>query len=207
MNKNKYVIFGSGGLAKELIGYLVNIYGDEHNILAVVSSEPFNNPVFNKKFNVIPKIEKAEFPEAKFILAVADPKTKRIIVEKNEDRWTNFIHPSVELSPFVKLGKGCVLAPQVILVGDCVIGDFVFFNTNATVGHDSYIGDYTTLYPNTEVCGNCIIGKDCVFGIGSYVIPNVNLSDGTKVSAGAVVRKSYDEPYLLVGNPASPLYK
>lgn len=204
MNNEKLIIFGSGGLAKEIIGYLVNMYGENHGILAVVSTEPFNNPLYSERFKVIPKLEKGEFPEAKFILGVAEPKIKRIIVEKNEDRWTNFIHPSVELSPFAKIGKGCVLTPQVIIVGDCVIGDFVFFNTNATVGHDSIVGDYTTMFPNTEICGNCIIGTDCIFGIGSYVIPNVILPNGTKVSAGAIVRKSFSEPHLLIGNPAEP---
>jgi sugar O-acyltransferase (sialic acid O-acetyltransferase NeuD family) len=204
MNKEKLVIFGSGGLAKEIIGYLVKTYGDNHGIMAVVSIEPFNNPVFSERFKVLQKLEKGDFPGAKFILAVAEPKIKRIIVEKNEDRWTNYIHPSVELSPFAKIGKGCVFAPQSMIVGDCILGDFIFCNTNATVGHDSTVGDFTTMYPNTEVCGNCNIGTDCVFGIGSYVIPNINLPSYTKVSAGAVVRNSYEEPHLLVGNPAKP---
>ena len=207
MNKEKYIIFGSGGLAKEIIGYLVNMYGEDHGIQTVVSSEIFNNKTYNDMFPVVDRIEKGAYPDAKFILAVADPKVKKIIVEKNEDRWTNFIHPSAEISPFAKIGKGCVFSVQSIICGDCIIEDFVFCNTNATVGHDSKIGKYTTLYPNTEICGNCDIGEECIFAIGSYVIPNVNLPSYTKVSAGAVVRKSYDEPHLLVGNPAIPLIK
>lgn len=206
MNKEKYVIFGSGGLAKELIGYLVDMYGDNHGIQAVVSTEPFNNHKYNQ-FKVQENILKDEYPGAKFILAVADPKTKKIIVEKNEDRWTSFIHSSAHVSRFATIGKGCVLTPQSIVAADAVLGDFVFFNSNATVGHDSYIGDFTTLYPNTEICGNCNIGKNCVFGIGAYVVPNVTLVDGTKVSAGSIVWESYTEKCLLIGNPAKPLVK
>lgn len=206
MNKNKYVIFGSGGLAKEIIGYLVEMYGNNHGILAVVSTEPFNNPKY-AQFKVQTKLDPNEYPDAKFLLAVADPKTKKIIVEKNEDRWTTFIHSSAQVNPFATIGKGCILTPQSIIAGDAILGDFVFFNTNATVGHDSYIGDYTTLYPNTEICGNCNIGKYCIFGIGSYVVPNVNLPDGTKVGAGSVVWDSVEEKCLLVGNPAKPKIK
>ena len=204
MKKEKYVIFGSGGLAKEVIGYLIEMYGDDHGICAVISTQPFNNPEYSQRFPVRSEISPGEFPDAKFLLAVADPKVKKIIVEKNEDRWTNFVHSSAIISPFVKLGKGCIFAPLVLLAGDCVIGDYVFMNSNATVGHDSTIGNYTTLFPNTEVCGDCNIGQSCVFGIGSYVVPKVNLPNNTKVGAGAVVWESVDQSCLLVGNPAKP---
>jgi len=203
MNKEKLVIFGSGGLSKEIIAYLVEMYGDNHGIVAVISTEPFNNPKYSE-FKVQESLNDGEYPDAKFILAVANPKIKKIIVEKNEDRWTTFIHPSAHVSRFATIGKGCILTPQTIVTADAVIGDYVFLNTNATVGHDSIIGDYTTLYPNTEICGNCNIGKNCVFGIGSYVVPNVNLVDDTKVAAGSIVWESVTEPCLLIGNPAKP---
>jgi sugar O-acyltransferase (sialic acid O-acetyltransferase NeuD family) len=202
--KNEYVIFGSGGLAKEIIGYLIEMHGHNHGIRAVVSTELFNNRVYNEMFSVRESLKPNEFPDAKFILAVAEPKTKRAIVEKNEDRWTTFIHSSASISPFARYGKGCVFTAQTILAGDPEIGDFVFLNTNATIGHDAIVGSYTTMFPNTEICGNCIIGEDCVFGIGSYVVPNVTLPSKTKVGAGSVVWKSVEESCLLVGNPAAP---
>lgn len=201
---NEYVIFGSGGLAKEIIGYLCEMHGENHGIRAVVSTEPFNNREYNERFTLRESLNSNEFPNAKFILAVADPKVKRIIVAKNEDRWTTFIHSSANISPFAKFGKGCVFTAQTILAGDPIVGDFVFLNTNATIGHDAIVGDYTTMFPNTEICGNCNIGEDCVFGIGSYVVPNVNLPAKTKVGAGSVVWKSVDDACLLVGNPAAP---
>lgn len=196
----RYVIFGSGGLAKELIGYL---YG-KHDIACVVSTEPFNNFEFARQFKVVPKLHRGEHPDAAFLLGVAQPEVKRKIVAENEDRWATFIHPTATVSPFATIGRGCILTPQTIVVGDAVLGDFVFMNTNATVGHDAVIGDYTTMFPNTEVCGNCTLGQDVIMGIGSYVIPNVALPSKTKVSAGAIVRKSIDTPTTLYGDPAKP---
>lgn len=196
----KYVIFGSGGLAKELIGYL---YGKDE-IACVVSTEPFNNFSYSRLFQVVPKLNRGEFPDAKFLLAVAQPEIKRKIVAENEDRWASYIHPTATVSPFATIGRGCVLTPQTIVVGDAVLRDFVFMNTNATIGHDAIIGAYSTMFPNTEICGNCQIGEDVIMGIGSYVIPNVSLPSGTKVSAGAVVRKSIDAPTTLYGDPAKP---
>lgn len=200
----EYVIFGSGGLAKEIIGYIVSEQGPYHGIRAVVSTEPFNNPEYNEMFNVMEELPKGMYPNAKFILAVANPKVKRSIVEKNEDRWTSYIHSSAHVSPFAKIGKGCVLTPQTLVVGDAVVGDFVFFNTNATIGHDSILGNYSTMFPNTEICGNCQLGDNCIMGIDSHIVPGVTLPSGTKVGAGSIVWNSVDRACLLVGNPAKP---
>lgn len=191
----RYVIFGSGGLAKELIGYGVDP-------LYIVSTEPLNNGDY--EFQVRDKVGPLN-ENVRFLLAVADPQIKRKIVSENEDRWDTWIHPSCHVSRYAKVGKGCILAPQALVCGDPVIGDFVFMNTNATVGHDTKIGSYSTLFPNTEVCGNCDVGEDCLFGIGSYVLPKVTLPQGTKVSAGAVVRKSPPDNRTLYGDPAKCL--
>jgi sugar O-acyltransferase (sialic acid O-acetyltransferase NeuD family) len=203
----KYVIFGSGGLAKELIGYIANDQGLAA-IAAVVSTEPFNNPEYTKYFPVRSSIEPGEFAGCEFLLAVAQPDVKRIIVDKNEDRWGTYIHPSAEVSKFAKIGKGCVLTAQCIVVGDPVVEDFVFMNTNATIGHDARVGKWTTMFPNTEICGDCIIGENCIFGIGSYVLPGKKLANGVKVSAGSIVRHDYDQEshrdIVLQGNPARP---
>jgi len=192
------IIFGSGGLAKEVIGYIEE-YGD-YKISCVVSTEPFNNP----KYARYPVMDHAPDINADYILAVADPAVKRQIVDRNLDKWITYIHPSAHISNFATIGRGCLFAPQSCVCGDPVIEDFVFFNTNATVGHDSIIRRYVTLFPNTEVCGNCDIGEGVIFGIGAYAIPKVKIVSGAKVSAGAVVRKSVLEPVTVYGDPAKP---
>ena len=181
--KKNVVIFGSGGLAKELIGYLLDEGG--YNIVCVVSTHPFNNERFT--YEVREKVGDVP-PDTEYLMGVAEPAIKRQFVEGNEDRWATYIHKTAFISPHSRVGKGCVLAPQVILAGDCTIGDFVFMNTNATVGHDSRIGDYSTMMPNTEVCGNVMVGEGAFFGIGSYVLSNKNIGDDAKISAGTVVR-------------------
>ena len=200
----KVLIFGSGGLAKEVIGYIEdgNRKGQNYEIVGVVSTEPFNNAAYK-----YPVFHNSPETECAYILAVASPEVKRKIVAENKDRWITYSHPSCFISEYAKIGKGCLFAPQSIVAGDPVIEDFVFFNTNATIGHDSKVGRYATLFPNTEVCGNCEIGKDVIFGIGAYVLPNVHIASGAKVSAGAIVRKSVLEAVTVYGDPAKPLIK
>lgn len=195
----RYVIFGSGGLAKELIAYVEEVGA---TVACVVSSQSFNSNRY--KHLVKPELEKGEYPDALFLMGVSDPNLKRMFVERNEDRWATFIHPTATVSRYADVGYGCILAPQTIITGDAKIGDFVFMNTNSTVGHDSIVGEYSTLFPNSEICGDCDIGGDCLFGIGSYVLPKVSMPRGTKVSAGAVVRKSVVQAVTLYGDPAAP---
>jgi sugar O-acyltransferase (sialic acid O-acetyltransferase NeuD family) len=178
----KYVVFGTGGAAKELIGYVLD---DGHEVVLAVSTEPFNNPAFD-----IPVVEKLEYPEEDwhYLMGVSEPALKRKFVAGNLNRWVSFVHSTAYVSRFAKVGRGCILTPQVTIVGDAALGDFVFINTNGTVGHDSTVGSYTCMMPNTEVCGNCVVGEDVFMGIGSYVLPGKKVGDGAKISAGSVIR-------------------
>lgn len=191
----KVIVFGSGGMAKELIQYLES---DGIEILYVVSTEPFNNPAYG--YQVRPDIDPAG-ESADWILGVAMPDVKRAIVSAHPGgRWTSYAHSSAIVSSWATIGRGCVFAPQAIVVGDPVIGEFCFFNTNATIGHDSRLGAYSTLFPNTEVCGDCSLGENCILGIGAYVVPGCRLPSGSKISAGAIVRESYDVPCTVYGD-------
>lgn len=205
MARLRVAIFGSGGMAKEVIA---SLHGDaRYEIVCVVSSEPrFNNPAF-AHFPIYEHIPADIGEDVRYILAVSMPDAKRAIVAQNRDLWITYAHPSCFISPYAKIGKGCVFAPQAIVAGDPTIGDFVFFNTNATVGHDSRLGDYTTLFPNTEVCGDCDVGEGAIFGIGAYVVPGRRIVAGAKVSAGAIVRKDVLTTDTVYGDPAAPRLK
>lgn len=198
----KVLIFGSGGMAKEMI---CSLYGDSrYEIAGVVSSEPFNNPLYASKFQVYEKAPEGDFG---YILAVAFPDVKRQIVAKNKDQWITYIDRTAFVSPYAKVGKGCVFMQQAIVTGDPVLGDFIFFNTNATIGHDSRLGDYTTLFPNTEVCGDCEVGESVIMGIGSYIVPGKKIVSGAKISAGAIVRHDVLTTDTVYGDPARPKLK
>lgn len=199
----KYVVFGSGGFAKEVISYLID---DGHTIDAVVSTLPFNNEKY-RKFNLVNKLSPGEYPDAKFIMAVGDITIKKIFVEQNEDRWATFVHSSSFVSSFATIGKGSVICPFTSVLGDAVIEEFVTLNVYTTVAHDNIVKKYSTYSPYAGTMGNCEIGEECFFGTAAYCIPKVKLPAGTKVSAGAVVRKSITTPCTLYGDPAQPKIK
>ncbi len=204
--KQDVVIFGTGGLAKELIGYLED--DPRYNVAYCVSSKPFNNDSYAKQYHVeeaLPPLSR--FSHLRFIVAVAEQHLRRKFVYDqyelgNGDRFIGYVHPSAIVSKHAQVA-GSILCAQSIVVGDAKLGEFCFLNTNATVGHDTYVGAFSTLHPNSEVCGFCEIGEGLELGIGSYVLPHHRLGPHTRVSAGSVVRHDFpDGMCTLQGNPA-----
>lgn len=199
-------LIGTGGLGKELIGYL-NAPGSLYEVVGAWGDEPFNNESFAKYYRGDLARARAELgPRDKVFLAVAHPKAKRMVLEAMGGvealDWQTYVHPFAVLSPFARIGTGVILTPYAIVAGDAELGNFVFFNSGAATGHDTTIESMTTLFPNSEVCGDCFIGEGSILGIGAYVVPGVSLPAGTRVQAGALVWESPGRAGLLVGNPA-----
>lgn len=161
--------------------------------LYMVSTEPLKGYKVMLKAGIVSK-------DTRFLLAVANPAIKRKIVAENEDRWETYIHPTAIVSPQARIGRGCFLAPYALLCGNGVIGDFVTLNTRSTVSHDAVVEEYSTLYPSSQVCGHTHVAPDCSLFVGSFVLPNVSLPQGTKVSAGAVIKNTPPDNKTLYGN-------
>lgn len=195
----KYVLFGTGGFAKEIVGYMAQW----EQVICAVSTEDWNQDRFSH-IPVLRSVEPGQFPDAKFLMCVADPALKRQFVRENPDQWGTYIHWSAIVSPLARIGRGSVICPQAVITSDAQIGEFVTMNIYSSVPHDSVVGDFSTFSPYASIMGNCKVGKDVFFGAYATCIPKVSLPDGTKVSAGAVVRKSIEQAATLYGDPAKP---
>lgn len=199
-------IIGTGGLGKEIIGYL-HEPGSVFEVVGAWGDEPFNNDRYAPFYRgTIADAARALGPDDKALLAVAHPRGKHAVLDAlggpDALDWQRFVHPQANLSPFATLGKGVIITPTAIVAGDATLGDFVFFNSGAATGHDTVIEKFSTLFPNSEVCGDCHVGEDSILGIGAFVVPGVVLPPRTRVSAGSLVWSSPESAGLLSGNPA-----
>lgn len=195
----EYVIFGTGGFAKEIVSYLAQW----ERAVCAVSTLDWNHEDYDH-IPVKRSIKAGEYPNAKFLMCVADPALKHQFVRENPDQWSTYIHWTAVVSKQAKIGKGTVICPQVVITSDAQIGEFVTMNIYSSASHDCKIGDFSTFSPYASIMGHCTVGQDAFFGAGALCIPKVTLPDGTKVSAGAVVRKSMDQAATLYGDPAQP---
>ncbi len=208
----KLHIIGSGGLAKEVISYIESEKFVRYEIKGCWGVKNFNNIEYQKYFRGSLDEFKSHYKNDELvIIAIAQNEIRKKIVEhelKSLDvNFTSYIHPSCEISNYASIGKGCIFSPGCIVCADASIDDFNFFNTHCAVGHDVRIGSYNCFFPKVEICGNCEISSNCIFGINSIILPEVKMQSNSKLDAGSVLRKSTESEGLYFGNPARLIKK
>ena len=122
---------------------------------------------------------------------------------------SSFVHPLAAVTGYVIIGKNCYIGPGAALRGDwgaivvedgcnvqenCVIHMFpgvtVLLKSSAHIGHGAIIHGAT-------------IGKNCLVGMNSRVMDNVELGDESIVGALSFIKEGEKIPRrsLVIGNP------
>jgi galactoside O-acetyltransferase len=118
-----------------------------------------------------------------------------------------YISTQVRLGPNAHIAAGCKL----IGGKDAVvrIGEYSTLAPNVVLsaGSDDYIGGIATPLVPTEFKGNAVVGtielgRHCIVGAGSVVLPNVVFSDGAALGALSLAKTSLEAWALYVGIPS-----
>jgi acetyltransferase-like isoleucine patch superfamily enzyme len=129
---------------------------------------------------------------------------RRILRQNSRVQWAVHHTATIHCPEKLKVGKG-------VFPGD---SPGVYINASNGIK----VGDYTNIGPNVGLvsanhdpvnndshvpAGPIRIGKFCWIGMGSVILPGVQLADFTIVGAGSVVTKSFKDGYCVIaGNPA-----
>lgn len=132
--------------------------------------------------------------------------------------WYNQIIQNINCGPYWPVHPTSVVTGwQNIYCGIETSPGYSFGNYISSHVGTIYIGDYTQIAPNVGIIAqnhlltdnrkyepkNVVIGKYCWIGMGAIILPGVVLGDYTIVAAGAVVSKSFENGYCVIGgNPA-----
>ncbi|MDR0138853.1 acyltransferase [Metabacillus idriensis] len=128
-------------------------------------------------------------------------------------------HVPWPVSPFIIIPK-----PQNVIFD---VDDINIFQTNGTYFQTNFggkiiIGKGTHIAPNVGLITSnhdlinpdehlepkdIVIGKKCWIGMNSVVLPGVKLGDHTVVAAGAVVTKSFESGWCVVGGVPAKIIK
>lgn len=122
---------------------------------------------------------------------------------------SSYIHPQAAVTGNVIIGKNCYIGPGAALRGDwgkilvedgcnvqenCTIHMFpgitVWLKENAHIGHGAIIH-------------GAVIGRNCLVGMNSVIMDNVELGDESIVGALALIKEGEKIPgrSLVIGNP------
>jgi len=208
--KAKLVILGAGGLAREVHWILqdMNHEGTEEcTVLGFIAEDPAS---WHKMLCGLPVLGDLEWVRSskeklKAVCAVGSPRAKKCLVERAKALGLEFctlVHPSVQSSKYVDIGRGTVVAAGCILTTHIRIADHVFLNLDTTVGHDAVIEDFVNVAPGCHISGNVVVREGADLGTGAVVLQGIVIGRWAVVGAGAVVIKDVPDGSVVVGVPA-----
>jgi len=131
-----------------------------------------------------------------------------------------FLHPSCQIIGEVTIGNDSSIWCNTVLRGDVnriVIGRGTNIQ-DLTMGHVSHktpeklegspliIGNYVTV-GHSVILHGCTIGNECLIGMGSIVMDDVNIPDRVMIGAGSLVSsgKTLESGMLYMGRPAKAI--
>lgn len=209
--QKKIVILGAGGFGRETSLLVEEInrvnLAVKWRLLGYVDEDRSKCGLNMRGYNVIGGLDVlTSLPlSTEVICAVAKTKDKQRFVEQSnmmENRFATLVHPEVRLTNDVLIGKGTIVNEGAIFTTNIRIGKHVSINPGCGIGHDSIIGDYSTLMWRVNISGNVTIGEGCLIGTGATILQGVKVGNWTTVGAGAVVTRDLPAGCTAVGIPA-----
>lgn len=203
------IIIGASGFGREVAWLVerINRINPTWNLIGFIDD---NESIIGTEINgykVLGKISQySEYPNAYFVCAVGSSKIRKQIVQRLVGaKFATLVDPTVETSDSNTIGEGSIICANTILTVNITIGKHVIINLDCTVGHDSVLRDFITLYPSVNVSGGANYGECVELGTGSQIIQYITIGKGTIVGAGSVVVKELPEECTAVGIPAKPI--
>lgn len=212
----RLAIFGTGGLAKEVLDLALDQGYTEIVFLSQNMCDKatiFEYPI--EKEEIFFQLDIQDYD---FVIAVAEPKIRKKIFNKyNELTYPNLIHSQATLGHQVRevLNRGCgnIIAAGARLTNSISIGYFNIISFNSTVGHDCALDSFISIMPSANISGCVKIEEGVYIGTNAAILPGKSSSElhtlgqYSIIGAGCVVLNSTQEYTTYVGIPARELNK
>lgn len=205
----KLVIIGAGDTGREIV-YLVeriNSIKEEWELLGFVDD---NRRCYNELIEGYPVLGNIEWLNAQnnevyAICSIGNPAIKKLVISKINNRNVKY---ATLIDPMAIIGHGTVVEEGSIIYANAItsingqIGKHVYVSLTCTIGHDTIIGNYCSMYPGCNVSGKVTIEECCELGTGTKIIQGINIHKETTLGAGTVVVKDILERGTYIGVPA-----
>lgn len=121
--------------------------------------------------------------------------------------FVNAIHPSVIIGKNVKIGKGNVIMPGVIINTYAQIQNFCMMHTNASLEHNSIMKDFSSISAGVTTGGYFTLKEFSAIALGVTLFDRITIGEHTVIGSGAVVTKDIPPYCIAYGSPAKIIRK
>lgn len=213
MNAKPLVIFGTGGLARELHQLVRDIHAAGQERYEVLGWLDGNAEMHGQQVHGLPVLGDeqwlADHPGTWVTIGIGAPPTRRKVVQRLKElghrNFATLIHPTAVIGNEVTIGEGVTICANVTTTTDFSIGHHVLVNIMATVAHDDVLEDFVTIAPGANISGHVTIGEGTDIGTNATIIQGVSVGRWSVVGAGAVVTRPLPDNVTAVGAPAKPI--
>ncbi len=206
------VIVGTGGQGREILDIVRAVVADGADLNAVgfvddAPSRKNQERVEGQDLPVLGDVEwlVASMPRVQVVIGVGSGSARRSIDHRLASVGFDspvLVHPTASIGSATKLGSGSCLWAGARLTTNIRAGRHVHINQNATVGHDSVLGDYVTLNPLSAVSGDVSLGEASLIGAGAVILQGRHVGAGSRIGASACVVDDVRRDTTVVGIPA-----
>ena len=147
------------------------------------------------------------------VIAIGNPKIKSELVRRIHPEWkikfATIIHNRaiIQNTETVDIGIGSIVCAGSVLTTGIKIGMHVLINLNTTIGHDTIVGDCTSIMPGVNLAGHVFVGNNVLIGSGANIINDIRIGSRAMIGAGSVVNHAIPESVTAVGVPARVINK
>lgn len=208
----RLIIIGAGGFGREILGWakasldhgsqwIIGGFLDDN--AAALDGYNLSEPILGGIADYQPQ------PDDCFICALGAPKLRLMVwqrFEKWHDDFVPLIHPQTIIGQNVKLGRGVILCPRVVLTCDLEIGDNTALNVAVAAGHDVRIGNHCQISSFCDITGFVEVGNRVMLGSRASIIPGKKIGDDAVIGAGSVVIRHVRSGTTVFGNPAREIF-
>jgi acetyltransferase EpsM len=146
-----------------------------------------------------------DVPHDGIVVGIGDNEIRRALfcrLQSAGERFVTAIHPSAILSPHIETGAGTVICASVTVNPGAVIGENAILNTGCIVEHHCHIADHAHIAPGVSMGGEVAVGEATLIGVGSVLLPGVEIGKNCVIGAGSVVTADVPDNSVVVGSPA-----
>tara|TARA_B100001057_G_C22852977_1_gene951707 strand:- start:1838 stop:2398 length:561 start_codon:yes stop_codon:yes gene_type:complete len=185
----KLHIIGAGGHAKVVIDSIgENKYSE---IYFYDDKFPKIKKIYN--FNIVGK--PIDLPEDKndlYFVAIGDNNARKKISDElllKNLTLDIIINNTSLVSKKAKILSGTFVGPRAIINSGALIERGCIINTAAIIEHDCKIRQFVHIAPRAVLGGNVLVNELSLVGLGTIILPNVNINKNSIVKAGSLIKK------------------
>lgn len=182
--REKLLLVGSGGFGRVVSEQAIKEYDcafvdDGYDIGTSICGIPVVGKISDLK------LLRKEYD--KLVVTIGNNKLREMIYEQAKTldyRFPNINCHSAYVSPFAKIGWGCVLLNNVSVQNGSIVGNGVLLNHGVEIHHDCSVDDYCLIYSNSVVRTYAKVGKRVRIGSNVTISNDVVVGDDSDIKNG-----------------------